>query len=169
MAAELISGRKASMKRTTSESHVYVEVDLDGTGTSKISTGVPFYDHMLDALSRHSLMDLTVEATGDIQVDVHHTVEDVAITLGEVFKVALGDKRGIRRYGEATIPMDEALARAVVDLSGRPYFIHEGESEAQIYHLIDRKSTRLNSSQWPSRMPSSACKKKRPRVQPPPC
>src|SRR5690625_7592581 len=91
---------------------------------------------MLDALSRHSLMDLTVEATGDIQVDVHHTVEDVAITLGEVFKVALGDKRGIRRYGEATIPMDEALARAVVDLSGRPYFVHEGESEAQTYQLI---------------------------------
>ncbi|OAV51524.1 imidazoleglycerol-phosphate dehydratase HisB [Enteractinococcus helveticum] len=136
MAAELISGRKASMKRTTSESDVYVELDLDGTGTSKISTGVPFYDHMLDALSRHSLMDLTVQATGDTHIDVHHTVEDVAITLGEVFKVALGDKRGIRRYGEATIPMDEALARATVDLSGRPYFVHEGESEAQVYHLI---------------------------------
>lgn len=136
MAAELISGRKASMKRTTSESDVYVELDLDGTGTGNISTGVPFYDHMLDALARHSLMDLTVQATGDTHIDVHHTVEDVAITLGEVFKVALGDKRGIRRYGEATIPMDEALARATVDLSGRPYFVHEGESEAQIYHLI---------------------------------
>lgn len=136
MAAELISGRKASMKRTTSESDVYVELDLDGTGTSEISTGVPFFDHMLDALTRHSLMDLTVQATGDTHIDVHHTVEDTAITLGEVFKVAMGDKRGIRRYGESTIPMDEALARAVVDLSGRPYFIHDGESEAQVYHLI---------------------------------
>ncbi|HIW47413.1 MAG TPA: imidazoleglycerol-phosphate dehydratase HisB [Candidatus Yaniella excrementigallinarum] len=136
MAAELISGRKASMKRTTSESDVYVELDLDGTGSGDISTGVPFYDHMLDALARHSLMNLSVKATGDTHIDVHHTVEDVAITLGEVFKVALGEKRGIRRYGEATIPMDEALARASVDLSGRPYFIHEGETEAQIYHLI---------------------------------
>src|SRR5699024_9180361 len=87
-------------------------------------------------LTRHSLMDITVQATGDTHIDVHHTVEDTAITLGEVFKVALGDKRGIRRYGEATIPTDEALARAVVDLSGRPYFLHEGESEAQVYHLI---------------------------------
>lgn len=124
------------MKRTTSESDVYVELDLDGTGSGDISTGVPFYDHMLDALARHSLMNLSVKATGDTHIDVHHTVEDVAITLGEVFKVALGEKRGIRRYGEATIPMDEALARASVDLSGRPYFIHEGETEAQIYHLI---------------------------------
>ncbi len=136
MAAELVSGRKALMKRTTSESDVYVELDLDGTGNGDISTGVPFYDHMLDALARHSLMNLTVKATGDTHIDVHHTVEDVAITIGEVFKVALGEKRGIRRYGEATIPMDEALARASVDLSGRPYFIHEGETEAQVYHLI---------------------------------
>src|SRR5690625_2932806 len=97
MAAELISGRKASMKRTTSESDVYVEVDLDGTGTSKISTGLPYYGHMLHSLIQHSLIVLYVEATGDIQVVVHHTLEDVAIILGEVLKVALGDKRVIRR------------------------------------------------------------------------
>lgn len=136
MGAKLISGRKASMRRTTSESDVYVEVDLDGTGKTEISTGVPFYDHMLDALGRHSLMDLKVEATGDTHIDVHHTVEDVAITLGEVLKTALGDKKGIRRFGEATIPMDETLARAVVDLSGRPYCVHAGEPEGQALHLI---------------------------------
>jgi imidazoleglycerol-phosphate dehydratase len=136
MGAELISGRKARMQRTTSESDVYVEMDLDGTGTSEISTSVPFYDHMLTALSRHSQIDLTVRATGDTHIDVHHTVEDVAITLGEVLKTALGDKRGIRRFGEASVPLDEALARAVVDVSGRPYLVHEGEPEGQQYHLI---------------------------------
>ena len=136
MGAELISGRKARMQRTTSESDVYVEMDLDGTGTSEISTSVPFYDHMLTALSKHSQIDLTVRATGDTHIDVHHTVEDVAITLGEVLRTALGDKRGIRRFGEATVPLDEALARAVVDVSGRPYLVHEGEPEGQQYHLI---------------------------------
>lgn len=136
MGAELISGRKARMQRTTSESDVYVEMDLDGTGTSEISTGVPFYDHMLTALSKHSQIDLTVRATGDTHIDVHHTVEDVAITLGEVLKTALGDKAGIRRFGEASVPLDEALARAVVDVSGRPYLVHSGEPEGQQYHLI---------------------------------
>ncbi|MDI3330034.1 MAG: imidazoleglycerol-phosphate dehydratase HisB [Micrococcus sp.] len=136
MGAELISGRKARMQRTTSESDVYVEMDLDGTGTSEISTSVPFYDHMLTALSKHSQIDLTVRATGDTHIDVHHTVEDVAITLGEVLKTALGDKKGIRRFGEASVPLDEALARAVVDVSGRPYLVHEGEPEGQQYHLI---------------------------------
>ncbi|MCY1157616.1 MAG: hisB [Citricoccus sp.] len=136
MGAELISGRKARMQRTTSESDVYVEMDLDGTGTSEISTSVPFYDHMLTALSKHSQIDLTVRATGDTHIDVHHTVEDVAITLGEVLRTALGDKRGIRRFGEASVPLDEALARAVVDVSGRPYLVHEGEPEGQQYHLI---------------------------------
>lgn len=125
MAAELISGRRARMTRTTSESDVYVEMDLDGTGRAEISTTVPFYDHMLTALSRHSQIDLTVRATGDTHIDVHHTVEDVAITLGEVLKTALGDKSGIRRFGEASVPLDEALARAVVDVSGRPYLVHE--------------------------------------------
>ena len=136
MGAELISGRKARMQRTTSESDVYVEMDLDGTGTSEISTSVPFYDHMLTALSKHSQIDLTIRATGDTHIDVHHTVEDVAITLGEVLRTALGDKKGIRRFGEASVPLDEALARAVVDVSGRPYLVHEGEPEGQQYHLI---------------------------------
>lgn len=136
MPAELISGRKARMERVTSESQVLVEVDLDGTGQSTISTSVPFYDHMLTALAKHSMLDLTVTATGDTHIDVHHTVEDTAIALGEVLRVALGDKRGIRRFGEATVPLDESLARAVVDISGRPFLVHEGEPDGQQYHLI---------------------------------
>ncbi|HEY8294710.1 MAG TPA: imidazoleglycerol-phosphate dehydratase HisB [Micrococcaceae bacterium] len=128
--------RTARLERTTSESSVLVEVNLDGTGVSDISTAVPFYDHMLTALSKHSLIDLTVRATGDTHIDVHHTVEDVAITLGEVLRAALGDKRGIRRFGEATVPLDEALAHAVIDVSGRPYLVHSGEPAGQEYHLI---------------------------------
>lgn len=136
MSAELLSGRRARMERITSESSVVVEMDLDGTGQSDISTSVPFYDHMLTALSKHSLIDLTVKATGDTHIDVHHTVEDVAITLGEVLRTALGTKAGIRRFGEATVPLDEALAHAVVDVSGRPYLVHGGEPAGQEYHLI---------------------------------
>lgn len=136
MGAELIEARIAQMQRTTSESRVKVRMDLDGTGTSNISTTVPFYDHMLTALSKHSLIDLDVEAEGDTHIDVHHTVEDTAIVLGEVLRTALGDKRGIRRFGEATVPLDEALAHAVVDVSGRPYLVHSGEPEGQQYHLI---------------------------------
>ncbi|GAA1150009.1 imidazoleglycerol-phosphate dehydratase HisB [Nesterenkonia lutea] len=136
MGAELISGRIAQMERVTSESSVKVRMDLDGTGASTINTGVPFYDHMLTALSKHSLIDLDVEASGDTHIDVHHTVEDTAIVLGEVLRAALGDKRGIRRFGDATIPLDEALAQAVVDVSGRPYLVHSGEPEGQQYHLI---------------------------------
>lgn len=141
MSAELISGRgtplrAAHMQRTTSESHVSVKLDLDGTGTSNISTTVPFFDHMLTALAKHSLIDLTVEAQGDTHIDVHHTVEDTAIVLGEVLRTALGDKRGIRRFGYASIPLDEALAEATVDVSGRPYLVHTGEPEGQQYHLI---------------------------------
>ena len=136
MSAERLQGRKARMQRTTSESDVRVEMDLDGTGQAQISTTVPFYDHMLTALAKHSQIDLTVQATGDTHIDVHHTVEDVAITLGEVLKAALGDKRGIRRFGEASVPLDEALARAVVDVSGRPYLVHTGEPQGQQYHLI---------------------------------
>ena len=136
MSAERLQGRKARMQRTTSESDVRVEMDLDGTGQAQISTTAPFYDHMLTALAKHSQIDLTVQATGDTHIDVHHTVEDVAITLGEVLKAALGDKRGIRRFGEASVPLDEALARAVVDVSGRPYLVHTGEPEGQQYHLI---------------------------------
>ncbi|MFT3942430.1 MAG: imidazoleglycerol-phosphate dehydratase HisB [Ancrocorticia sp.] len=128
--------RTARIERATSESRIKLEIDLDGTGESHINTGVPFYDHMLTALSRHSLINLTVEAEGDIEVDVHHTVEDTAICFGEALRQALGDKAGIRRFGEATVPLDEALARAVVDISGRPYLVHEGEPEGQQYHLI---------------------------------
>lgn len=128
--------RTASNQRVTSESTVSVEVNLDGTGTSEISTTVPFFDHMLTALSKHSLIDLRIQATGDTDIDVHHTVEDTSIVLGQTLAEALGDKRGITRYGDATVPLDEALARAVVDVSGRPFLVHEGESEAFVHHLI---------------------------------
>lgn len=130
------TGRKARVTRKTSESNVLVELDLDGSGVTDISTGVPFYDHMLTAFGKHSLMDLTVQATGDVDVDSHHTVEDVAISIGEAIKEALGDKTGISRFGSAAVPLDETLARAVVDVSGRPYFVHEGEPIGQATHLI---------------------------------
>ncbi len=135
------SGRTARIERRTSESHVEVELNLDGTGATSISTGVGFYDHMLTALSRHSLIDLTVHATGDIHIDAHHTVEDVAICIGEALREALGDKVGIRRYGDALIPLDEAIAQAVVDVSGRPYFVHSGEPERQITAIIGGQYT----------------------------
>lgn len=116
--------RTARVERATSETKLVVEVDLDGTGRSDIATGVGFYDHMLTALAKHSGIDLTVHAEGDLQVDAHHTVEDVAIALGEAFAEALGDKDGITRYGDALVPMDEVLVQAAVDLSGRPYVVH---------------------------------------------
>lgn len=136
MSATKKPNRRARVTRTTSESTVLVELDLDGTGATDISTGVPFYDHMLTAFGKHSLMDLTVKATGDVEIDSHHTVEDVAISIGEAIKEALGDKAGISRFGSAAVPLDEALARAVVDVSGRPYFVHEGEPIGQATHLI---------------------------------
>ncbi|MCF8529371.1 MAG: imidazoleglycerol-phosphate dehydratase HisB [Aquiluna sp.] len=129
-------GRSAVIKRATSESQIELELDLDGTGKSEISTGVPFYDHMLTALSKHSLIDLKVKATGDIEIDAHHSVEDVAIVFGQALKQALGDKAGIGRYGDATVPLDEALARAVVDVSGRPFLVHSGEPAGFEFHLI---------------------------------
>ena len=116
--------RHARLERVTSESSVLVELDVDGTGRADVSTGVGFYDHMLTSLARHALLDLTVQASGDLHIDAHHTVEDVAIALGQAFAEALGDKRGINRYGDATVPMDEVLVQAAVDLSGRPYFVH---------------------------------------------
>lgn len=128
--------RTARIERTTSESSVAVEINLDGTGTTDIETTVPFYNHMLTALGKHSLIDLSVRASGDTDIDVHHTVEDTAICFGQALRLALGDKRGIKRFGDATVPLDEALAHAVVDLSGRPYLVHEGESEAFVHHLI---------------------------------
>lgn len=128
--------RTARIERTTKESAVLVEVDLDGTGTARVGTGIGFFDHMLTALAKHSLIDLVVEAQGDTYVDAHHTVEDVAIVLGQALREALGDKRGIARFGDATVPLDEALVQAVVDVSGRPYCVHTGEPEGQQYALI---------------------------------
>jgi imidazoleglycerol-phosphate dehydratase len=128
--------RTAEKSRNTSESQVTLKLNLDGTGESKIDTSVPFFDHMLTALSRHSLIDLEVNARGDTEIDVHHTVEDVAIVFGQALREALGDKVGISRYGDATVPLDEALARAVVDISGRPYLVHSGEPDGFEFHLI---------------------------------
>ncbi len=116
--------RTARLERVTKETSVLVELDLDGTGAAKVSTGVPFFDHMLAQLAKHGLLDLTVQATGDIEVDAHHTVEDTAILLGQALREALGDKAGISRFGDAAVPLDETLARAAVDLSGRPYLVH---------------------------------------------
>ena len=128
--------RTARLERTTKESSVVVELDLDGTGEAQISTGVGFYDHMLSSLSKHSLIDLAVSATGDVHVDAHHTVEDVAIVLGDALREALGDKAGITRFGDALVPLDETLVQAVVDVSGRPYCVHEGEPAGQEYVVI---------------------------------
>lgn len=128
--------RVARVERTTSESSVVVELDLDGTGRTSIDTTVPFFDHMLTALGKHALLDLTVTASGDTHIDAHHTVEDTAIVLGQAIRQALGDRDGIARFGDATVPLDEALAQAVVDVSGRPYFVHSGEPAGQQYHLI---------------------------------
>lgn len=117
------ASRAASIDRKTKETNVRLSLDLDGSGTSSIHTGVGFLDHMLDLLARHSLIDLSVEAEGDLQVDAHHTVEDVGIVLGQALEKALGDKRGIYRYGWAIVPMDESLAQVAIDLSGRPAFV----------------------------------------------
>ena len=130
------TARSARIERATKESKVLVEVDLDGTGRHEVSTGVGFYDHMLSALSRHSLIDLVVQTDGDVHIDAHHTVEDTAIALGDALHQALGDKRGIRRFGDAMVPLDEALVQAVVDVSGRPYCVHTGEPEGQQFVTI---------------------------------
>ena len=122
--------RTARVERVTKESSVLVELNLDGTGRTEISTGVAFFDHMLAALGKHAVFDLVVRATGDVDVDAHHTVEDVAIVLGQALRAALGDKPGIRRFGDGWVPMDETLAHAAVDLSGRPYCVHTGEPDA---------------------------------------
>ncbi|MEU8639000.1 imidazoleglycerol-phosphate dehydratase HisB [Amycolatopsis sp. NPDC048633] len=121
--------RIGKVERTTKESSISVQLDLDGTGEVEISTGVPFYDHMLTAFGVHGSLDLKVEATGDVHIDAHHTVEDTAIVLGQAIRQALGDKSGIRRFGDAWIPMDETLAHAAIDVSGRPYCVHVGEPE----------------------------------------
>jgi imidazoleglycerol-phosphate dehydratase len=134
--AGISAPRIAHLQRETSESSIDLSLNLDGTGVSDIHTSVPFYDHLLTAFAKHSLTDLTVRASGDIEIDVHHTVEDVGIVLGQAIRQALGDKSGISRYGDALVPLDEALAQAVVDVSGRPYLVHTGEPAGFEFHLI---------------------------------
>lgn len=116
--------RKAVIERITKETQIKLSLDIDGSGEARVCTSVPFLDHMLNLFARHGLFDLEVEAKGDIDIDFHHTVEDIGIVLGEALKQALGDKQGIRRYGQATVPMDETLASVAVDLSGRPYLVY---------------------------------------------
>lgn len=117
--------RTAEIRRDTLETQVFVQVNLDGAGTGRFETGVPFLEHMLDQVARHGLIDLTVKATGDLHIDAHHTVEDVGITLGQAIDRAVGDKRGIRRYGHSYVPLDEALSRVVIDFSGRPGLVYD--------------------------------------------
>ncbi|GGL05891.1 imidazoleglycerol-phosphate dehydratase [Curtobacterium luteum] len=131
-----MTARTASISRSTSESSIELELDLDGTGSSDISTSVPFFDHMLTAFSKHSLIDLRVRSTGDTDIDAHHTVEDTGIVLGQALRQALGDRSGIGRYGDALVPLDEALAQAVVDVSGRPFLVHTGEPDGFAFHRI---------------------------------
>lgn len=128
--------RTARIERTTKESSIVVELNLDGTGIVDISTGVPFYDHMLHAFGQHGSFDLTVRADGDTEIEAHHTVEDTAIVIGQAFGQALGDKKGIRRFGDSYIPMDETLVHAAVDVSGRPYCVHTGEPDHLLHAII---------------------------------
>ncbi|RKD76558.1 imidazoleglycerol-phosphate dehydratase [Sinobaca qinghaiensis] len=129
--------RKASITRKTNETNITLDFQVDGTGTSRIETGVPFMTHMLDLFTKHGQFDLTVDAKGDTDVDDHHTTEDIGICLGHVLKEALGDKKGIRRYGNAFVPMDEAMAQVVVDLSNRPHLEFRGEFPAQKVGTFD--------------------------------
>ena len=128
--------RVAKIERKTKESDIAVDLTIDGTGRTSIDTGVPFFDHMLTALGTHASFDLTITARGDVEIEGHHTIEDTAIVLGTALGQALGDKVGIRRFGDAFIPMDETLAHAAVDVSGRPYFVHTGEPDYLVYFTI---------------------------------
>jgi imidazoleglycerol-phosphate dehydratase len=128
--------RRARVERKTKESDIVVELDLDGTGDVRVDTGIPFFDHMLTSLGTHASFDMTVTARGDVDIEGHHTIEDTAIVLGTALGQALGDKKGVRRFGDAFIPMDETLAHAAVDLSGRPYFVHTGEPEFMVEFTI---------------------------------
>jgi imidazoleglycerol-phosphate dehydratase len=140
-------GRTARIERTTKESSVLVELDLDGTGVSAVDTGVPFYDHMLNQLAKHGGLDLVVRTTGDLHIDAHHTVEDTSLALGQAINDALGDRAGLRRYGDALVPLDEALVQSAVDLSGRPYLVHE---EPELIELIGSYDTTLTRHIWES-------------------
>ena len=128
--------RRARVERKTKESDIVVELDLDGSGDVRVDTGIPFFDHMLTSLGTHASFDMTVTARGDVDIEGHHTIEDTAIVLGTALGQALGDKKGIRRFGDAFIPMDETLAHAAVDLSGRPYFVHTGEPDFMVEFTI---------------------------------
>jgi imidazoleglycerol-phosphate dehydratase len=139
--------RRAVVERTTKESDVRVELELDGTGQAASDTGVPFFDHMLTQLGKHGGFDLTVVTKGDLQVDAHHTVEDTSLAIGQALKEALGDKAGIRRFGDALVPLDECLVQAAVDLSGRPYLVHD---EPEIVELIGSYETTLTRHIWES-------------------
>lgn len=132
--------RVAAVERSTKESAVRVQLALDGTGATAIDTGVPFYDHMLAQLGKHGGFDLQVRTAGDLEVDAHHTVEDTALAIGQAFREALGDKAGLRRYGDALVPLDESLVQVAVDLSGRPYLVHE---EPELVELIGSYDTTL--------------------------
>jgi imidazoleglycerol-phosphate dehydratase len=135
--------RVALVRRATHETKIEVELNLDGLGVTDVSTGVPFFDHMLGQLGKHGLIDLRVSAAGDIEIDAHHTVEDTAITLGQALREALGDKAGICRFGDALIPLDETLVRAAVDLAGRPYVVHsEPDAMAPLIGTYDTTLTR---------------------------
>jgi imidazoleglycerol-phosphate dehydratase len=140
-------GRTAQVKRETKESSVLVELDIDGQGNHDIDTGVPFFDHMLQQIAKHGLFDLTVRTKGDLDVDPHHTVEDTSLALGQALREALGDKAGIRRFGDALIPLDDTLAQAAVDLSGRPYLVHQAP---EIVELIGTYDTTLTKHIWES-------------------
>ncbi|MCA1635392.1 MAG: imidazoleglycerol-phosphate dehydratase HisB [Acidobacteria bacterium] len=146
--------REAEVRRKTKETDVRVRVGLDGDGRSQVSTGVSFLDHMLELFARHGLFDLEVECRGDLEIDDHHSVEDIAITLGQAFAQALGDKQGIARYGSALVPMDEALCRAVVDLSGRFYLVYEVETRRQ---QIGNFSVELAEHFWRSFAEAARC------------
>jgi imidazoleglycerol-phosphate dehydratase len=148
------SAREAEVRRETKETDVRVRLALDGSGESKVSTGVAFLDHMLELFARHGLFDLEVECRGDLHIDDHHSVEDVAITLGQAFAQALGDKKGIARYGSAYVPMDEALCRAVVDLSGRFYLVYNVETRR---HMIGNFSVELAEHFWRSLAEAARC------------
>lgn len=139
--------RIATVERTTKESSVFVQMNLDGSGVIDIATGVPFFEHMMSQLGKHAGFDLTIKTTGDVEVDSHHTVEDTSLAFGQALREALGDKAGIRRFGDAMVPLDEVLVQAAVDLSGRPYLVHR---QPEIVELIGTFDTTLGRHIWES-------------------
>ena len=134
--------RSAAARRATNETSVEVRLDLDGSGTTDIATGVPFFDHMLDQLGRHGRLDLAVKTDGDLEIDAHHTVEDTGIALGQALAEALGDKAGVERFGDATVPIDEALVRCAVDLSGRPYLVYRADTPVELVGTYETTLTK---------------------------